>query len=74
MEEALSQDLAGLLRELRRVAVLLEEVADELVDVRSLGTGPDGGEREVERVLAEPVPLAQLVGGLADDEGARPSA
>ena len=71
VEEAVLQDLALLLVQLGLVAVLVEEVADEAMDVAALHARLDRGDGEVERLLREPVELAELVGGRADREGAR---
>ena len=38
---------------------------------RAVDAGADLGDRRVESLLAEPVPLAHVVGHVADDEGAR---
>ena len=69
--EAFEEHLARLLRQLRRVAGVLENVAGDAVNGLALDAGPDRLERAVERLAGEPVPLARLVGRLADDERAR---
>src|SRR5438034_593998 len=69
--EAVPEHLAGLLGQKRREAVLLEDVAGEAVQVLAGDAGLDGRNGAVERLAAELVVLDQLVGGLADDEGAR---
>ena len=71
MEVAVDERLALLLVQLRLVPVLVEEVADLPVDVAALHARLDGGDRKVERLLREPVVLAQLVGRGAERERAR---
>ena len=71
VEVAVDEGLALLLVQLRLVPVLVEEVADQPVDVAALDARLDGGDREVERLLREPVVLAQLVGGGAERKRAR---
>src|SRR5438034_1292550 len=67
---ASSTSVGRLLGEQRRETVLLEDVTGEAVQVLAGNPGLDGRNRAVERLAAEPVVLAQLVGRLADHEGA----
>src|SRR6266536_1718574 len=69
VEEAVVEHLARGLRELRRVARVLEHLADESEDVHPRDAGPGRLERAVERLLNEPVVLDDLVRRLADDVG-----
>ena len=70
VEEPVLQHLALLLVQLRLVAMLVEEVADEAMDVAASHARLDGRHGEVERLLREPVVLAELVGRRADRERA----
>ena len=56
--------------ELRRIAVLVEEVAHRDVDRAAAHPGRDGSDREVERILRQPVELGDLGRRRADREGA----
>src|SRR4029079_6500379 len=68
--EAVLEHLAGLLRAQRRVAVLLEDVARDLEQVGAGDYRLRRGDRAVEFLLAELVPLEQLVRRRADHEHA----
>src|ERR671910_1232856 len=68
--EAAVEHLALLLRELCRVARLVEDVAHPLEDLASGGPRLDVFERPVERRLDEPVVLDELLRRLADTERA----
>ena len=67
VEEAAVEHLARLLRELRRMAVLLEEVGGDLHQRAAVDAGLHGGDDAVERLLAEAVPLDELRRRLADE-------
>ena len=71
VEEALLEHLARLLRELRRVAVLLEELADGAVRLGARDAGPDGRVGEVERLAHERVVADELLRRLAEAERPR---
>jgi hypothetical protein len=61
VEEAVLEDFAGLLVQLRLVAGAVEDVADLLVQLASVHARLDFRSRGVERFLDEPVPLLQLL-------------
>ena len=63
VEEALVERLAGLLRPLRRLARLLEDVAGDVEELASVHAGLDRLDGAVERLLDEPVPLDDLLVG-----------
>ena len=70
--EAVLEHLTLLLRQQRRKAALGEELGDEAVDVAAVHAWPDLRVRELERLAAERVPLADLVRRhVADRERAR---
>src|SRR3954454_825747 len=71
MEEAVGERLAGLLRPLCRLARRLEDVACDAEDGAGLDAGANLGDRRVERLLAQPVPFAHVLGHVAHNEGAR---
>ena len=70
VEEPVTERLAGLFRPQRRLARRLEDVAREVEDGARVDAGPNLGDGLVESLLAEPMPLANVVGHVADDEGA----
>ena len=69
--EALEERLARTLRELRRIAGLLEDAASDLVQLAAGDTRAHRRERTLERGKAEPVVLDELRRRLADAERAR---
>src|SRR5438128_2075195 len=71
VEVAVLDDLSGLLVQQRLVAFAMERLARDREHLGASRTGLDRGERRVERLLAEPVVPAQLVGHLADAERTR---
>ena len=71
VEEALLENLARRLRELRLVAVLLEELADDAMRLRALDAGSDRRVREIERLAHERVVAGELVGNLPETERPR---
>src|SRR5829696_1297098 len=71
VEEAVEEHLTLGLVQLRRVAVLVEEVADEAMDLETRDAGPDRAEREVERLPRERVELLELGRRRTDGERAR---
>src|SRR5829696_4222108 len=66
MEETLLEHLARSLVELGWVTMLLEELADDTMDLRAADAGLDRLERAAERLPAEPLVLDQLLGRFAD--------
>src|SRR5579864_7346716 len=71
VEEAAVEHLARLLRQLRGVAGRGEDIAGDLHEVASVHAGFRRLGRPVERLLAQPVVLADLVGNISDDVGPR---
>ena len=71
VEEAAVDDLAGLLRQRRRVPVLGEEVADQPHEVEAVDARPGRRRGAVEGLLREAVVLAQLLRDVSDDVRAR---
>src|SRR5438067_7819355 len=71
VEEAVLHHLPGRLRQLGWIAVRGEELARDLEERAPVDARLDGCDDAVERLLAQHVPLAQLIGDLADDVGAR---
>src|SRR5581483_5854602 len=70
MEEAVLEHLSRRLRPLRRVTVLLEELAGDVEERAAVHARLRGRDDTVERLLAERVPLAQVRMYVADDVGA----
>jgi hypothetical protein len=71
VEEAAVENRPGRLRELCRVTVRLEEVGGDLHQVAAVDAGLDSGDDAVEGLLAEPVPVDEVGGRLADAIRAR---
>src|SRR5437763_8540504 len=68
MEEASVERLPRLLRTLGRIPGGLEDVARRVVGALAGDARAETVDRAVEGFLAEPVPLRELVGDVADDE------
>ena len=71
VEEAVRERLARGLRALGRLAGRLEDLARAVEDRTAVRAVSDLGDRTVERLLAEAVPVAHVVGHVPDDERAR---
>src|SRR4051812_21985336 len=71
VEETVLQHLPRLLRELRREAVLVEELADRPVQLAARDSGLDPRHRQLERLRAQVLVADELRVGGADDEGPR---
>ena len=71
VEEALLEHLARLLRELRLVPVLLEELADGAVRLGARDAGPDGRVRDVECLAPRLVIANELFRRLAENKNVR---
>src|SRR2546426_8951874 len=71
VEVAVLDDLSGLLVQQRLVAFAMERLARDCEHLGAFRSGLDRGERRVERLLAQPVVPAQLVGHVADAERTR---
>ena len=69
--EAVLEHLALALRQLRRVAVLGDELGGQPVELAAVDAGAHVGDGQLERLPAERVPLADLAGHLPHDERPR---